>query len=748
MSRPRPTRAAPTVLPETRLTQVTKAMVMTTGVLVWLWAIATPAGYTAACVGTLLGAYAASRSTRAGLRLTATVAIAAGAGAVGWWIGDLCLQVETLSALLGPRMSISLSDVLVFGGLTFSGVWMSRALALRYRVFAAFEALALVTGIAWLFIEHRHYRLNEPRFFSDWAWSAGRNPTELLVVIGAAAAITATILLIRRQRLGKLMATFAVLLLLVVPVIHVAGTTRLDMAPDTNGLGLSGKGGEGSGQEASGRGGKGEGEGRAQSQRGEGGSSGQGGGQGKGPFRDDYGSGQQPTPVAVVIFHDDYEPEEQVLYFRQQALSRYDNHHLAVDTAGRFDTDVIRRFPVDLPLRGAGTQTPAHHIEVPTSVYLMVDHPQPIALTHAATIAPLSNPDPRQFVAAYEVQSLTPAVTSRRLVGRQTLPPAWTAAERDHYLTIPDDPRYGALADELVREVDPRFVHDPLMTAMAIKRYLEREGYYTRKTTHVSASDPTASFLFGSLRGYCVHFAHAAVYLFRSQGIAARVALGYAVPTNKLGGGSALLVMSHQAHAWPEIYLAGVGWIPFDIYPEQSDEPPAPAVDADLAHLLGELARKDRTAGVGADPSRRPFEMPWAWLWTALLTLLGVLLLGAYGIKLWRRLLAPRGVGPHAPRRLYRATMDRLSDVGASRRHGESREAHAQRVSALAPSLSPLTQMHLGLTLGSRREAGTSQALPHMRTLSEAIRHELTQNVPSTRRWLGHLNPVGWLATR
>ena len=39
----------------------------------------------------------------------------------------------------------------------------------------------------------------------------------------------------------------------------------------------------------------------------------------------------------------------------------------------------------------------------------------------------------------------------------------------------------------------------------------------------------TAAFLFGNFTGYCVHSAHASVYLWRSLGLPARIGTGYLV---------------------------------------------------------------------------------------------------------------------------------------------------------------------------------------------------------------------------
>ncbi|MDY5575973.1 MAG: transglutaminase domain-containing protein [Lachnospiraceae bacterium] len=64
--------------------------------------------------------------------------------------------------------------------------------------------------------------------------------------------------------------------------------------------------------------------------------------------------------------------------------------------------------------------------------------------------------------------------------------------------------------------------------------------------------------------GYCIHFASAAVMMFRSMGIPARYAEGFLVK-----GGESLYyeVPDNAAHAWVEIYQEGLGWIPVEVTP-------------------------------------------------------------------------------------------------------------------------------------------------------------------------------------
>lgn len=70
-------------------------------------------------------------------------------------------------------------------------------------------------------------------------------------------------------------------------------------------------------------------------------------------------------------------------------------------------------------------------------------------------------------------------------------------------------------------------------------------------------------FLFEEKRGYCTYYASAFTVLARSQGIPARYMEGYITPKVKSGNDS-YIITNYQAHAWPEAYIKGFGWMPFE----------------------------------------------------------------------------------------------------------------------------------------------------------------------------------------
>ena len=79
------------------------------------------------------------------------------------------------------------------------------------------------------------------------------------------------------------------------------------------------------------------------------------------------------------------------------------------------------------------------------------------------------------------------------------------------------------------------------------------------------AGDDLERFLFESRRGYCEQFAGAFAAMARAVGLPARVAVGFT--PGELGGDGRFEVRGLNAHAWPEVFLAGFGWVAFEPTP-------------------------------------------------------------------------------------------------------------------------------------------------------------------------------------
>ncbi|MCF2531292.1 transglutaminase TgpA family protein [Yinghuangia soli] len=71
--------------------------------------------------------------------------------------------------------------------------------------------------------------------------------------------------------------------------------------------------------------------------------------------------------------------------------------------------------------------------------------------------------------------------------------------------------------------------------------------------------------------GYCEQFASTMAVMARILGIPSRVAVGF-VPGSPTGDGT-YKIGSHDAHAWPELYFANVGWVRFEPTPSRGTAP-------------------------------------------------------------------------------------------------------------------------------------------------------------------------------
>ena len=80
-----------------------------------------------------------------------------------------------------------------------------------------------------------------------------------------------------------------------------------------------------------------------------------------------------------------------------------------------------------------------------------------------------------------------------------------------------------------------------------------------------------------SRMGYDVHYATAAVLMFRYMGVPARYVEGYYISPEEaemMTPGEEYILDGSHAHAWAEYYLDGVGWMPFETTPgyDQTEE--------------------------------------------------------------------------------------------------------------------------------------------------------------------------------
>lgn len=85
-----------------------------------------------------------------------------------------------------------------------------------------------------------------------------------------------------------------------------------------------------------------------------------------------------------------------------------------------------------------------------------------------------------------------------------------------------------------------------------------------------SDTDFLEDFLLLSGIGYDIHYAAAATIMMRYFGIPARYVEGYLITPDtaaEIQPGSAFTLTEADAHAWTEIYMDGIGWVPFETAP-------------------------------------------------------------------------------------------------------------------------------------------------------------------------------------
>jgi transglutaminase-like putative cysteine protease len=179
----------------------------------------------------------------------------------------------------------------------------------------------------------------------------------------------------------------------------------------------------------------------------------------------------------------------------------------------------------------------------------------------------------------YAVRSSIDAMTVNELKAAGNLYPQWVL---DEYLQLPSDitPRTRELANNIASGLT-----NPYEIANTVTEYLRTNIEYNQSISQPPPNQERIDwFLFDYKKGFCNYYASAEVILLRSLGIPARMAVGFAEGERQLppileelpaGRGqdrrqeqlsetATYIVRQKDAHAWPEIYFPGIGWVIFE----------------------------------------------------------------------------------------------------------------------------------------------------------------------------------------
>ena len=176
--------------------------------------------------------------------------------------------------------------------------------------------------------------------------------------------------------------------------------------------------------------------------------------------------------------------------------------------------------------------------------------------------------------------------TTNELRAAGTDYPEWL---RTRYLQLPQN--FSSKVAELAEEIT-RGAETPYDQVQAVTRYLRKEIRYQAVIPPPPAGvDPMEWFLFEKKEGFCNYYATAEVLMLRSLGIPARLGAGFAQGTYDEDA-EVYRVQRMDAHAWPEVYFPGIGWVEFEptvsqpessFFEESGARPAQPSVPAAAA---------------------------------------------------------------------------------------------------------------------------------------------------------------------
>lgn len=304
------------------------------------------------------------------------------------------------------------------------------------------------------------------------------------------------------------------------------------------------------------------------------------------------------------------------------------------------------------------------------------------------------------------------------------------------------DPEFLTITDEVIAGANT-----PYTRALAIQNWFRNSFTYSLSTAGDSSTSPLMSFI-NDRSGYCEQFAGAMALMARIAGIPSRVAIGFTSGTQSLNG--EWIVTAHDAHAWPELWFPGHGWVRFEPTPRADAAAgvsvpawaPAPDVNADQTERRGEQSgdgttRDEQLPGGAEDPATDEaisagnnsqqaanHDDVLRWVVLAVISLAGLIAVAIPGairqVRIRRRILQMR----------------QELDTGIDAAWAELRDVFIDTAAPWRDSLTPRQSATALMTRISDQES--RQALSDLVTTTERLRyaksdsHHVTVNLEQT----------------
>jgi hypothetical protein len=245
----------------------------------------------------------------------------------------------------------------------------------------------------------------------------------------------------------------------------------------------------------------------------------------------------------------------------------------------------------------------------------------------------------------------------------------------------------------------------------------------------------------------------------RAVGLPSRVAVGFT--PGQVGADGNYRVLNKHAHAWPEVYLSGYGWVAFEPTPGRGSPddssytgvaPPAPEAVAVPPSLTPQATPTTVAPGESATPTTSPTAEQTTqtkphhrsgWI-TALLVLAGIVVLAgaamAAVVLRRRRAMDRRRAAATTPdeRALvaWQEAEEALALAGYPRKRAETPDEYAGRIPALANiSPDPVHQLAFATSVAAYSAGGvTPEGAVAAGEACEVVRTQLAQSASRIER--------------